>query len=518
MSLKKYIWGMACLACWSDASAQQLPVMSHYIYNPYLYNPARTGQNDMGSINAHFKKQWVNMPYSPITGALSVETPLPKAKLGNMGIGGMVYTEQMHIITKVGAMATYAYHIPFEKNKDYKHALGVGVSVGMINQHFNFPDATIINPDDQQVLASMANGTSFDFSAGIDYHFRDLHVGGAMLQGLNNGIKFLNPQDQDIKFINSRHWIVTASYHAAFGSKEKKHRPYVEPVFLGRIIQGLPFQAEGTVLVGMEGIAWLGIGYRSNNTETTTSAIMATAGVDIGKHVRAAYTIDLGIDKNLNASLGTQHEFMLSYRFGRGSKDDGLKDEIEKLKKKDQEIQDKAKHQVDSIHQVMGEQEQRHQEQVDGMQGTIDKQAQDLKDLEGQVLRNKEDIEELKRRLAEKKITHKHIGEVFFDVNSDKLSPEIKSHLNTMKQMLDGYPKNITVYLYGNASVEGSPKENMELAVRRGAAVRQYLLEIGVNATKVYVIPMGEYNPVGADPNKQEKKDRRLDIMVNQDE
>ena len=41
-------------------SAQQLPVLHHYVYNPYLYNPARAGQEDRTKINFHFKKQWVS--------------------------------------------------------------------------------------------------------------------------------------------------------------------------------------------------------------------------------------------------------------------------------------------------------------------------------------------------------------------------------------------------------------------------------------------------------------------------
>ena len=61
-----FITGCLMLAVFSQVSAQQLPVMNHYLYNPYLYNPARTGQENLTKINFHFKKQWVNMPESPL--------------------------------------------------------------------------------------------------------------------------------------------------------------------------------------------------------------------------------------------------------------------------------------------------------------------------------------------------------------------------------------------------------------------------------------------------------------------
>jgi outer membrane protein OmpA-like peptidoglycan-associated protein len=188
------------------------------------------------------------------------------------------------------------------------------------------------------------------------------------------------------------------------------------------------------------------------------------------------------------------------------------------LRKKDQEIQDALILKTDSLSGAVEAQKEEAKKKQDAIQGEIDDAEKEADDLRGKVLKNADEIERLKKMLEERKIKHKHIGEVFFDYNSDKLSDEIKTHLNTMKSMLEKYPKGITIYLYGNASVEGDAKENMELAVRRGSAVRQYLLQQGINAGKVYVIPMGEYNPLGADPKKQEKKDRRIDIMVSEED
>jgi outer membrane protein OmpA-like peptidoglycan-associated protein len=285
---------------------------------------------------------------------------------------------------------------------------------------------------------------------------------------------------------------------------------------LGRLVEGIPFQAEGSVLFGMKNIGWLGAGYRSSNTETATSAISITAGVELNSRLLAAYTLDLGVEKNLNNSMGTQHEFMIAYRFGKD--ESKLEAELEKLRKRDQELQDDLIAKTDSLSAEAKVQKEDARKKQEALEKNIDDVKKEADDLRGKVLENADEIERLKKMLEERKVKHKHIGEVFFDNNSDKLSDEIKTHLNTMKSMLANYPKGITIYLYGNASVEGDAKRNMELSVRRGSAVRQYLLQQGINAEKVYVIPMGEYNPLDADPKKQEKKDRRIDIMVSQED
>ena len=139
-------------------------------------------------------------------------------------------------------------------------------------------------------------GTSFDFSAGLDYQFRGLHVGVSMIQGLNTGLKLLDQGQNDIKYINTRQWLVAASYKHLFGPLEKKHRFYLQPVFMGRIIENIPFQAEANILVGLDKMGWLGIGYRSSNNTTATSSLDATLGIEIKDNLVFAYTFGIGVD------------------------------------------------------------------------------------------------------------------------------------------------------------------------------------------------------------------------------
>lgn len=528
---KKYIAGLLGCFAFGSVAAQQLPIMNHYIYNPYLFNPARTGQNEYGSVNVNFKKQWVALPYSPLTAVLSLESPLRNTKIGNMGLGGMVYSDQMHIVNKVGGLASYAYHIPFEKNKDYKHQLSAGLSLGVIHQRFDYNSATVGNEADVQFLAENATGTSFDFSAGIDYQWRDLHVGFSMLQGLNNGLKFITPGVDDIRFVNTRHFMMMASYRHRFNPETKKHPFFLEPVFMGRMLKAVPFQAEANLLFGMEGIAWLGLGYRSSNIETATAAMNVTVGGEVLRKFVFAYSFEIGVDGQLNASMGTQHEFMLSYRFGveGGSKKiKQMEEQIRQLEMKDSLLEKRL--------QVTESTVSRQQAVLDSLRNElatqsgnqaqlkqqIAEQEQKLKTMqEAQAKQNQrldnhdKDIDELRKAIQQNPLQYKKIGEVFFDSGSSTLDKTAGANLDAVKSYLASKPDS-KIYLYGHASTDGNAKANQELSVKRAAAVRQQLVSMGIDASRIEMLPFGAEMPASGDASKSGSVDRRVDIIVTE--
>jgi type IX secretion system PorP/SprF family membrane protein len=490
----------------SGLKAQQLPVLNHYVYNPYLYNPARAGQNSHGSIYANFKKQWVNMPQSPITGILSLETPV-FGKTKNMGMGAMIYTDQMHIISKIGAVGSYAYHIQFAEEKSYKNQLSVGLSMGFLNQRINFPAADVINSNDIQVLAKASNGTVFDFSMGADYHYKDLHIGLSMLQGLNNKMRLISANDTNkVRFINSRHFLFSTSYRFNAEVKDKGIKYYIEPVLLTRFVKSLPSQLELSVIGGVYNIGWLGISYRSNNTETITSAVSVTAGVEINNKLRMAYTVDFGVGKNINNSLGLQHEFMIAYRLQQGN--DSKVNSVEKIP--DLSITPVKEDSIVSESTVTNE---NITENSDGSlnieQELIDRIVNLEKEkfqLEGAVIAQREHIENLKSMLEENAIAAKHLGEFVFEESLSRLTKDTKAKIGAFAKQVD---KSKTIYIYGNGSMNGDAKSNMDLAVKRGAIIRDELIKLGFDAETVKIVPMGEYSS-----NSKTSKTRRVDIMV----
>jgi type IX secretion system PorP/SprF family membrane protein len=517
--------GAALLFSAFNIQAQQLPMLNHYIYNPYLYNPARTGQNDFGTASLHFKKQWTALPDSPFSGVVSLDAPVKTKNLGNMGLGGMLYVDQLHITTNVGGMATYAYHIPFQKNKGFKHGLSAGLSLGFVHQRFNYPDATVENPDDNQLLPSESSGTSFDFSAGLDYQWKELHVGVSMLQGLNTGLRLVDGSQSDLKYVNTRQWLVSASYKHLFGPEEKKHRFYLQPVFMGRIIEDIPFQAEANVIVGLDGMGWIGVGYRSSNNTTSTASIDLTLGVEIKRQFIFAYTFGIGVDGNLNASMGTQHEMMLAYRFGENPKFKQMEDKMLKMEEENKALQmniDENRKSVDSLQTIIKETNtviENNTNTIEKQGNSIKENSDKIKENDASIKSNKDEIDELREMMKNQPLKYKKIGEVFFDNGSIKLGQTSEANLDAVQQALDAAKargSEVRVYIKGNASTNGDAKKNMALSMRRAAAVRQYLINKGLDGSSVTIIPMGEEDPTNGTKSGSESRDRRVDIIFTE--
>lgn len=506
----KYIIATVCLLSTAHLQAQQLPAMTHYIYNPYLINPARAGQNDFGQASLHFRKEWSSLPSSPITGIVSLETPI-RGKLGDMGLGGMLYVDNMHILTKIGGMASYAYHIPFEKNKDYRHGLSAGLSLGFIHQQFNFPDATVENPNDNELIPSMASGTAFDFSAGLDYQWRGLHIGVSMLQGMNAGLMFHNVHTENIEFVNARHWMFSASYKHLFGDIEKKNRIYIQPVFLVRYTENVPFQAEGNFIFGLDGIGWIGLGYRSSNNLTAAAALSGTIGVEVKRKFIFSYTFEAGIDPAMGMkNTGTQHEFMVAYRFQKVKPEDRL-----------------PRQNLDSIVDGLNNRMDTMDTKIENNRGNIEKQGKDHQQMKqgidknsSNIENNRLEIERLRELINNSPSEYKKVGEVFFAVGSHELIKEAKANLDAVKGAIEQArtrkDSEIKIYVKGNASLEDDAQDNMALSMRRATAVRQYLIEHGINGDDIMIIPMGEYDPTDGLNDGVKTKDRRVDIIFTE--
>jgi type IX secretion system PorP/SprF family membrane protein len=513
-----------------SVNAQQLPVISQYLYNPYLYNPARTGDNGMGSINLNFKRQWTAMPYAPVTGMLSMETPINN---NDMGIGAMLYSDRTHIISRIGGMGTYAYHIPF--SKDYVHRLSAGISLGFIHQSFDFEAATVENPNDAQILASNARGTSFDFSMGLNYRWKELNVGLSMLQGLNNQIRFLSAFGQEVKYINTRHFMSNVSYDFNFGTQKEW---LVRPVVMTRIIPGLPVQAEVSVVGNWKKLLWASLGYRSSNWQTATSALTSSLGVELKNRIFIAYNFEITPSASLLSALGTQHEFMMAYRFGKDDKKEKelltMREEIEKLKENDRILSERID-KTNTILDTLASNTKRIEEDNKKMNDKLNevekaansgnqaseelkKKMQEQEDLikaqQNAIDKNTKDIEELREAIKSQPMKYKKMGEIGFGIGSSELSAVEKSKLDALRPSLSANP-NATIYLYGNASTDGDQNRNMELSSKRCIAVRKYLIEKGVPQDKLIVLPMGHENTKSG-TTAVNPSDRRVDIMLSE--
>jgi peptidoglycan-associated lipoprotein len=88
---------------------------------------------------------------------------------------------------------------------------------------------------------------------------------------------------------------------------------------------------------------------------------------------------------------------------------------------------------------------------------------------------------------------------VFFDIDKSVLKPGSQDTLSRQVEWLNRYP-NVTVRIEGNTDITGTPQHNMGLGWRRADAVKKYLMDHGIAASRISTVSYGQTRPI--DPGK----------------
>ncbi|MGV8997095.1 MAG: peptidoglycan-associated lipoprotein Pal [Parvibaculaceae bacterium] len=84
---------------------------------------------------------------------------------------------------------------------------------------------------------------------------------------------------------------------------------------------------------------------------------------------------------------------------------------------------------------------------------------------------------------------------VFFDTDSTSLKDEGKATLQRQAAWLAKYPSN-TFTLEGHADERGTREYNLALGGRRAAAVKDFLVSLGVDGSRLSTVSYGKERPV----------------------
>jgi peptidoglycan-associated lipoprotein len=84
---------------------------------------------------------------------------------------------------------------------------------------------------------------------------------------------------------------------------------------------------------------------------------------------------------------------------------------------------------------------------------------------------------------------------VYFSSDSSDLTPEAQSILQKQAQWLRQYPR-FTITLEGHADERGTREYNIALGARRATAVRNFLSQQGIDASRVRTVSYGKERPV----------------------
>jgi peptidoglycan-associated lipoprotein len=99
------------------------------------------------------------------------------------------------------------------------------------------------------------------------------------------------------------------------------------------------------------------------------------------------------------------------------------------------------------------------------------------------------------------KIFREGVRDAFFDFNKADIRADARDALSKTADLLKNYPQ-FKVTIEGHCDERGSTEYNLALGDRRAAAVKQYLVSLGISADRLSTVSYGKEKPFCTESNE----------------
>jgi peptidoglycan-associated lipoprotein len=99
------------------------------------------------------------------------------------------------------------------------------------------------------------------------------------------------------------------------------------------------------------------------------------------------------------------------------------------------------------------------------------------------------------------KIFLREVRDAYFDYNKADIRPDAREALSKTADLLKNYPQ-FKVTIEGHCDERGSTEYNLGLGDRRAAAVKQYLVSLGISADRLSTVSFGKEKPFCMESNE----------------
>jgi outer membrane protein OmpA-like peptidoglycan-associated protein len=107
------------------------------------------------------------------------------------------------------------------------------------------------------------------------------------------------------------------------------------------------------------------------------------------------------------------------------------------------------------------------------------------------------------------------LGDVLFDTGQATLKPGAATTVDRLAQFMRDYPER-SVRIEGHTDSAGSDDTNQGLSERRAQAVREALLQRGLEAPRIGAVGYGEARPIADNETAAgRQQNRRVEIVVS---
>ncbi len=273
--------------------SQQPLVYNQFFMNPYVYNPAYAGVEGHSVLFLMYKNQYSNIEGAPRTYHANFHVPLR----GGIAFGASAYNETHGVLNTVSGKVSAGYLLSIDR----EHFIRFGLSVGAGNNTINVSEFD--SPNDP-AFTDIVNNSSFlvgDF--GLTYHFDHFNVGFAMPSLFGYQV-FTENSFSPITIKAHENVLFKMNYRGHISDDIA-----FEPHIIYRYNKVLPDQYEGTLIVHLAHIVWLGGTYRQD------AGIIGLLGAKIKESLAIGVAYEVG-NFNYTNQLGPSYEIHVGYHIG----------------------------------------------------------------------------------------------------------------------------------------------------------------------------------------------------------
>lgn len=297
--MKKIILSILALSfAFIKTQAQQDVMVSQYMFNGLLLNPAYSGSHKYFTSTLMHRSQWVKLEGAPVTSILAVDGPV---KNKNMGLGLILMHDQIGATDQTDICANYSYHLKLGNGK-----LSFGIKAGVSKYLFNTNE--LVYWDENDNIYNEGNKQSAwlpKFGFGM-YYYTDKWFSGISIPTLIAYDKnYTFGADVNKSSLVDRHYLLTGGLIFKLNEDFK-----MKPSVLVKYVPTAPVQADINLNVLYKNQFWIGASYR------TGDAVSALIEYQTNFRFRIGYSYDFTLSNIRRYSNGT-HEIMIGYDFGK---------------------------------------------------------------------------------------------------------------------------------------------------------------------------------------------------------
>lgn len=280
-----------------SVNAQQDIMISQYMFDGLLLNPAYAGSHKYFSASLLHRNQWVGLTGAPKSNIFAIDGPIRNE---TMGLGLIISNDQIGVTDQTDIYGNYSYHLPLGEGK-----LAFGLKAGASKYTYKFDNLVYWDNTDQVFLGNRTSAWLPKFGAGIYYYasrwYAGVSVPSLIAYDPNN---YFGTDVNSSQFVK-KHYYFVSGYVFDLNSSFK-----LKPSFLLKYVASAPLEADINMNLLYRDQFWFGISYRTND------AFTAMIEYQTKTRLRFGYAYDFTTSRIKNYSSGT-HEIMIGYDFGK---------------------------------------------------------------------------------------------------------------------------------------------------------------------------------------------------------